>query len=68
MISTQMAADIMISAFKTEFSIFKVNKSEFNVIVAFTSHQLEASKNDQTHTQTKKLFLRIIFKLGSNAP
>ena len=51
MISTQMAADIMKYTFKIEFSQF--NKSEFNVIVAITSHQVEALKNDQ-NTQKQK--------------
>ena len=32
--------------------MFKVNKSEFNVMVAITSHPVEALKNDQnTHKQ-----------------
>ena len=44
MISTQIAADIMNCSFKTEFCMFKVNKSEFHVIMAITSHPVEASK------------------------
>ena len=53
MISTQIAADIMNCAFKTELCMFKVNKSEFNVIMAITSQPVEASKNDQ-NTRTNK--------------
>ena len=44
MISTQMAVEIMNYAFKTEFCMFKANKSEINVIVAITSHLVKASK------------------------
>ena len=41
--------------FKTEFCMFKVNKSEFNVTVAITSHPVEAFKNDQnTHKKQKQ--------------
>ena len=39
-ISTQVAADMMNWAFQTKqtkFCMFKVNKSEFNVMVAITS-------------------------------
>ena len=53
MISTQMAADITNCAFRTEFCMFNVKKSEFNVIMAINSHQVEASKNDQ-NTQKHK--------------
>ena len=41
-ISTKVAADIM--NFQTLFYMFKVNKSEFNVLVAITSHPVEAFK------------------------
>ena len=44
MISTQMAADVMNWAFQTEFCMFKVNKSKFNVMVAITSHPIDALK------------------------
>ena len=44
MISTQMAADIMNWDFQTDFCMFKVNKSEFNVMVTITSHPVEAFK------------------------
>ena len=44
MISTQMAADIINWAFQTEFCMFKVNKSEFNVMVAIASHPVKAFK------------------------
>ena len=55
MMSTKISADIMNCAFKTKFCIctFKVNKSEFNVIMAITSHPVAASKNDQ-NTQKQK--------------
>ena len=45
MISTEMKANIINCVFQTDFCMFKVNKSEFNVIVAITSHPVEASKN-----------------------
>ena len=53
MISTQMAADIINCAFKTEFCMFKVNKFEFNFILATTCHPVEASKLPK-HTQKQK--------------
>ena len=43
-ISTHVAADIMNWAFPTKFCMFKVNKSEFNVMVVITSHLVEAFK------------------------
>ena len=43
-ISTQVSADIMNLAFQTKFCVFKVNKSEFNVMVAISSHPIEAFK------------------------
>ena len=43
-ISTQVAADIMNLAFQTKFRMFKVSKSEFNVLMAITSHPVEAFK------------------------
>ena len=43
MIST-LAADIMNWAFQTEFCIFKVNKSEFNVMMVITSDLVDAYK------------------------
>ena len=54
MISTQMAAEIINCAFKTEFCMFKVNKSEFNVTMAITSHPVEAFKKIPKHTQKQK--------------
>ena len=54
MISTQMAAEIINCAFKTEFCMFKVNKSEFNVTMAITSHPVEAFKKGPKHTQKQK--------------
>ena len=49
-----MAVEIMNYAFKTEFCMFKVNKSEINVIVAITSHLVKACKKmTKTHTTTK---------------
>ena len=54
MISTQMAPDIMNWAFQIEFCMFKVNKSEFNVMVAITSHPVEAFKKLPKHTQKQK--------------
>ena len=51
--STKVAADIMNWAFQTLFYMFKVNKSEFNVMVAITSHSVEAFKKWPKHTQNK---------------
>ena len=53
-ISTQVAADIKNWAFQTYFCMFKVNKSEFNVMVAIINHPVEALKNDQTHKNKNK--------------
>ena len=47
-----MVADIMNCALKTEFCMFNANKSEFSVIMAITSHPVEATKNDLKHTPT----------------
>ena len=44
MISTQMGADIMNWAFHTEFCMFKVNKSKFNVMGTIASQPVEAFK------------------------
>ena len=38
-------------AFKTEFCMFKVNKSEFNVMVAITSNPVD--QNTQKKTKTR---------------
>ena len=57
MISTQMAADVMYHelGFPNIILHFKVNKSEFNVMVAISSHPVEALKNHQkTHKNTHK--------------
>ena len=42
---TQMAADIINCAFKTEFCMFKVNKPQFSVIMAITSHPVGLGLN-----------------------
>ena len=48
-----MAADSMNWAFQTEFCMFKVNNL-FNVIMAITSHPVEAYKKLPKHTQKQK--------------
>ena len=71
MISTQMAAEIINCAFKTEFCMFNVNKSEFNVTMAITSHPVEAFKKGPKHTQKQKqkqndslgAFFKVMFKM-----
>ena len=50
----QMAADMMNWASQTVFCMFKVNKSEFNVLMAITSHPVEAYKKEPKHTQKQK--------------
>ena len=54
MISTQISVDTMNYAFKTELCMFKVNKSEFSVIVDITCHPVQASKKLPKHTQKQR--------------
>ena len=55
-ISTQMKDNIMNWTFKTEFCMFKVNNSKFNVMVAIASRPVEAFKNDQnTHKNKNRM-------------
>ena len=68
MIPNQMAADIMNCAFKTEFCMIKVNKSEFNIIMAITRHPEEASKNGKTQKQDDSLGAFLKLKIFKNAP
>ena len=66
-----MVADIMNCALQTEFCMFKVNKSEFNVMMAITTYTVKAFKQmTKTYTKTKtKRFLRGIFlQIAQNAP
>ena len=70
MISAQMAADIINWAIQTEFCMFKVNKSKFNVMVAIV--MVEALKKmTKTHKKIKNKtvpYEHFFLLIAQNAP